>query len=78
MVAGICVPSDPLPLKTTVTVLAVTPLSLTTCALVRIWPSVETTNPVPMPCWSPVGWPHMSTPPENVETISTTLPTFCS
>ena len=71
-------PSDPLPLKTTVTVLAVIPLSLTTWALVRISPSVETTKPVPMPCCSPVDWPHMSVVPGNVETISTTLPTFCS
>ena len=60
MVAGISRPWASLPLKTTVTELAVTPLSLTTCALVRMSPSVLTTKPVPMPCWSPVGWPHMS------------------
>ena len=60
MVAGTWTPSLPSPLKTTVTELAVTPLSLTTWALVRMSPSLDTTKPVPMPCWSPVGWPHMS------------------
>ena len=79
MVAGISVPWEPLLLlNTTVTELAVTPLSLTTCALVRIWPSVETTKPVPMPCCSPVDWPHMSVVPGNVDLISTTPAMFCS
>ena len=55
MVAGTCVPSVSLSfLKTTTTELAVTPLSLTTWALVRMSPLVETTKPVPMPCCSPV------------------------